>query len=710
MTLPVRPSRIAGEAPSSFVIRMTTPNGWTADKLWTALTGRDHYGVQMCAAMHRPGAFREICRSLGMDIRHVDATIYSRESGLIGAMFQWEDLLVSSSSIRTDCTPFCPACASTDEVPHGRSAWDHRLVKSCGVHFIRLLEACPACKRRLTLGRDDYCHCLCGYDLRQAPRVAVSGVEHSLIDRARESGDRRSLDFAMAMVETLDEMQRAGSVHCDDIHTLALRCVDEPALLQQYLIKAPGPTVSIRVALRRLLIGQLRSMGTDFIARLPNILSIGGDWCATLSTSTSKADAQSILGVSSRHLSRLIGGGHLETVTPRRATRLTTTSINQALLLTVASDRPAQYIVDSVACDERFDVVFADLGIGAATSLGYELSLGLRSLRIARPPEARPASSGTCTIHELASRAGVHYELIRVLVVDGFIPSLPRSFSRASYLLSIPDADAFLTDYCFAGPLARQAGVGATSFADKLRASGLSPVSGPGIDKGIAYLFKRTDIERLDLSVVAQMTRYPTRTGRPLTGTARPRAPANSVTFAEAAETLGVSVQIVAQLAVAGILTGVDSPHRERYVTTASLDAAVTERRDPSRLQITEAATAVGETRHQFIRRWMITGVVRAADTPFEKMVLRSDVETVQEMKSSLVVGVDACAHGRLHRTHLNNHLRIRGIPVTQLSGGARGLNLFAPLITADEVRDAHDTTSSSRRLFLRKKREGERK
>jgi hypothetical protein len=99
---------------------------------------------------------------------------------------------------------------------------------------------------------------------------------------------------------------------------------------------------------------------------------------------------------------------------------------------------------------------------------------------------------------EVATRIGTpRYEVAR-WVRRGLLPALPApSAVRHEYRFDPHDVDRFCQKYVLAVEAAQMLGIKPVKLCAWVRQKYLFPVSGPGIDRGILYLFRREDIEAL---------------------------------------------------------------------------------------------------------------------------------------------------------------------------------------------------------------------
>ncbi|MEO3432314.1 TniQ family protein [Inquilinus sp. CAU 1745] len=76
----------------------------------------------------------------------------------------------------------CPSCLL--QAPYHRAVWDISVMTVCPDHAVRLIDRCPACRRRLGWSHGSILICRCGMDLRRAaaekvPPAELAGVSHA---------------------------------------------------------------------------------------------------------------------------------------------------------------------------------------------------------------------------------------------------------------------------------------------------------------------------------------------------------------------------------------------------------------------------------------------------------------------------------------------------------------------------------------------------
>lgn len=107
-------------------------------------------------------------------------------------------------------------------------------------------------------------------------------------------------------------------------------------------------------------------------------------------------------------------------------------------------------------------------------------------------------------ISDAAKMLGVKQRAAHFLREKGLLPAEKAGPTmRVGYVVSREDVERFRETYMHAVQLAERFGVPATRVSTLLRESGIQPVTGPKIDGGVRYFFRRVDIEALELKKAA---------------------------------------------------------------------------------------------------------------------------------------------------------------------------------------------------------------
>lgn len=198
------------------------------------------------------------------------------------------------------------------------------------------------------------------------------------------------------------------------------------------------------------------------------------------------------------------------------------------------------------------DAVQGELG-----ELVWQRGHRVADLKLSRSRVLRLATKGEgarlyVTLADAARELQIYPDALRRAGKAGLISAkrvrCPDGYYRDSFGLS--DWEKFTRTYVFGGELARLAGDDPRRFSEKIRDEGIEPVSGPGIDGGLVFIFKRHDVEKLDLKRVAEKRGYRTNCGRRDLKTAAKHKTKHErlgwMNSTEAAKYVGLSVQKMA--------------------------------------------------------------------------------------------------------------------------------------------------------------------
>lgn len=115
---------------------------------------------------------------------------------------------------------------------------------------------------------------------------------------------------------------------------------------------------------------------------------------------------------------------------------------------------------------------------------------------------------GSLTLEEAAKVIGAKYETLQLLIKKELITS--EKISNGNYYYSVisqNEIKRFQSAYAMTGDIARRLGTSPRFLVEQLMTKGIAPVSGPKIDSGRQYFFKRSDIEELDIGELVSNTK-----------------------------------------------------------------------------------------------------------------------------------------------------------------------------------------------------------
>lgn len=157
----------------------------------------------------------------------------------------------------------------------------------------------------------------------------------------------------------------------------------------------------------------------------------------------------------------------------------------------------------------RLDLL-SDLLEGKAEVLSYNPCIGLPSLELMIPIK-QAMNSKFLSAREAAKILNIYPDAVYRLVKSGLLRYSLHLIRQIR--IDIDDLGKFHQEFVFVRELADQVKCNATNLADKIISAGIKPVHGPSIDGGLLYVFRRKEVETLDLVAVSQ-SRYQSRCGR----------------------------------------------------------------------------------------------------------------------------------------------------------------------------------------------------
>jgi hypothetical protein len=114
--------------------------------------------------------------------------------------------------------------------------------------------------------------------------------------------------------------------------------------------------------------------------------------------------------------------------------------------------------------------------------------------------QRRKQMGETYSVPEAAKLLGVTQDVVYFLARKGVLSS--RSGVNEHYsdlLISKDDLEEFSSAYIFPAKLAKQLSTGSSHLTQLWAAQGIHPVSGPGVDGGRQYVFKKSDFEMINI-------------------------------------------------------------------------------------------------------------------------------------------------------------------------------------------------------------------
>lgn len=229
------------------------------------------------------------------------------------------------------------------------------------------------------------------------------------------------------------------------------------------------------------------------------------------------------------------------------------------------------------------------------------------------------------SVAAVATRLGIYSDAIYRLMRTGLlVPDVRSSLKSARFSQDV--IDSFSARYVFVKEVASRLGVNHTNLADRLRSLGIEPVSGPGIDSGLIYLFRRSDLDGIDAKLLAPQVPYRSTAGRkPKSSTVEETATLRS---AQVSQRIGVSVQNLRHLERGGTLMPMNRRSPRKRYSLEAVDRFLGEYdQNPDLMCADDAAAAMRLKRGVFIKRYLNSGLIPHRTDGFRLFVNRAEAE-----------------------------------------------------------------------------------
>lgn len=173
-----------------------------------------------------------------------------------------------------------------------------------------------------------------------------------------------------------------------------------------------------------------------------------------------------------------------------------------------------------------------------------------------------------------AEKAKTYPDAIRRAVHAGAISSDRPGNGRNPMLFSLRNVEEFCQKYCFLSEIGQLVGQGRTIISSILEANGIHPISGPLVDGALVPVYRRVDLQALDIVKLVKERKFQSNAGRKKNGVVLYDKDL-WLPSAETASILGFSAQEISQAVCQGFLvTGVPdgrNADNRRYFTRLSV-------------------------------------------------------------------------------------------------------------------------------------------
>lgn len=673
MSLPlVRITPQDGESPGSVLLRGAIHNGWHNILSFIGshgLVDTNKASYKQCVTiMKNKIQWEQASLNLGLNGKFVESTYYSLSGVTKRSDLNYLGLLVPYSDLNIYHPSICPLCIK--EKPFAPKLWDHKLITGCLKHKVELISKCPSCHDELVWNRIGFLTCKCEYDLNKVKLKTIDPAHVEYIEQLFIHKDQKVLNRLSGLFDDLKAFYSylettATPDYLTKLTVMSLvdtnGFIDEVCKLVIKLAKLKGahPRLSLVCFLSS------KSEETKNLTKLilekikSNYVYINKTLTINFETIDLK-EAASILGVSMHIVKLLISENILiaQRKTPNAKWMVNVKSLNSLLIELSKGKKPKD---DYISLSNYFrtpGVVGTISGIisqilsGSMMYSKMDLETGILSIKIKMNIHQEKYDS-YLTVADVAKLCSVNYENIRFAIHSGVIPRInPKLTKGMTIYVDKKTAHNFHNKFVFAGALTKEF-KNTTNFTDKLIASGVHPVSGPQIDGGLAYLFKRKDVDKLDLNKVAKLKNYKSKSGR--RKISDEMIDDNSISLKYIKRKLNITNSQVISLINKGHLIKIDDKLRKVSVAAESFNRLNEIITDNSLVTFEAASTHTNESIKQFILRWIDSKFIKAIDITIERYVSKESLNKILDFKKGFVTSDEAGRITNTHSTHMLN-------------------------------------------------------
>lgn len=655
--LPVRPIPIKDESPGGLLIRAAQFNGFpsVAALIFAYWPSRSDRGW-ITASYTNPVRYHLVISAFGIRTSADNFPSFSR----VGITSESDRIYGGSTYpeklFRADTTYYCPLCL--DEHKYWRKIWMLRPYSACIKHKIQLVGGCYECGSTLSPIRGTLLECDCGADLRNAEETPsnVAAIKWWIDTHQKDALKAELADALFLALSSIgDANNHLESEICRievTFEWIQMKALN-PWLLEQ--IERRSSVLHPRIQL----LSCLKSNQPSIVELAEAILLIARQRKQKPGSSNdlgtfTYTDAQKALGLRSRRLTTLFNERHLK---PTRTGQIDVMHINN-LLFELQTSKPIKGA--PIPRTKSMKWAIAQIRAGAALSAGYDPVIGLRSLQIIdqrAPTKPSFDRESWLSVSQATAALGIKdINVIGALCRNQKIKYKDRDHeNRKRLLVSESDLDRFNKRFIFSTSYAASIGDKKANMSDKLKALGLNPVCAPDIDGTPTFVFNRREVERLDINLVKDLKNYPTNRGRKSKKlSTKTKSSIAMVSFQEAADTLGISLQKVFLLVREGHLERVRD---ERAPTIPmlgrhSLSKLIRTLEHKDLITVKEAAARLEINKSVLETRWIPAGLLKVTDLALWRLVSIRDCIKLENLLKTHVTANEA--HNAYKKDRLN--------------------------------------------------------
>ena len=413
----------------------------------------------------------------------------------------------------------------------------------------------------------------------------------------------------------------------------------------------------------------------------------------------SLAEAASMLGLSTFNMQRLNRDGVLASLEASMFQRSVSLDAAHGLLMKLKPLASPELPPDPITLQKATRTFLGDASVTASQLIE---ALGNGSLPFFRPHGAKlgeylisrarataafalaaPVTRETMTIREAAAQLGIYTDAVYRVVESGALPAAHRQVGRrVQYVLQRADVNQFQSDFVFVSELSRRYGVNPTNLADKISSAGPRPTSGPSIDGGLVYVFRRQEVEALDMEAVLAQKTYKSRSGRRSVEQRELASTAGLLNSTAVCTRLNISVQQLGVLVSSGDLVEDPTSRRagnRRYFTVATVETYERRFKDnPDLVPLSNALDALEIGALAARKTWIGSGLMpEVRDGLGNRYVSHVDLARCVALRETHAFMGEAMKRLGIERWHIGNLHKLNKLDATAFLATPAGQRLY---------------------------------
>lgn len=631
--LPFTPRAQPGESPLSLLRRGALGNGHHSTLRFAfAVNPALHHAPTALGTLARnPEVFRATGRGMGLTDDEIAAISYQRSGqGEKDDVF-WHGLPVETGDLQFRRTKLCMACYL--EQGFALAEWDHVCAVACAKHHALLTDACPCCEKPWSYIRDPLaCGCDPAEIIRRQP--PCDPLAASLLRRLIEARDGAGLRLLGKLGGVIRFWRHMGLAMSAAWTAVALQRLHTGTWPQQDRGRCRGEaSLHPRVALAPLLAagGEYHEHARRLLSQAAPTLMLETPTDVRWPTSL----AEAVLDTGRMSLRRLVECGNLAKNAGGTVSAL---QINAVLLTAPLVQRRSAQSPPRKLVDPRIE-------------------------------------RSRITIADAAAHLGTNTESVRSVMRSGLLLATQGDEnSGVRWNIDARALDTFHERYVFASAIATQLGASRTTLSSRLRSAGFAPISGPGIDGGATFLFRRGDLDGVDLGAIVS-TPYRSPAGRKAGETKRKFE--REMNMRDTAAVLGISARQLGPVVSEGWIKPREFHARPWRFDRSAVRRLARNVRDRY-CSIDLAAEKTGQSVRAFRRTWIETGFAQGSSFAGRVLIRVEDQQRIEaawrDLATSSAIGNNL---GRT-RSLCPNLQKIGRMPSPVVLGtGTRKVRLF---------------------------------